>query len=124
MSLPGGPADKVGNRYEEAWTVYIMAQVMDEQATMIRLEPPGVAGVEFWIQRAGRLEYHQVKRERSVGASCSLPDLHREKVLWHFWQKLEDGSAYCVFVSEYPALDLSQLTSGAHNLANRSDLHT
>jgi hypothetical protein len=72
MSLPGGPADKIGNRYEEAWTVYAMAQVMDEQATMIRLEPPGVAGMEFWIQRADWLEYHQVKRERSVGASWSL----------------------------------------------------
>jgi hypothetical protein len=115
MSLPGGPADKIGNRYEEAWTVYAMAQVMDEQFTMIRLEPPGVAGMEFWIQRADRLEYHQVKRERSVGASWSLADLHREKVLLHFWQKLADGSAYCVFVSEYPAHELKHLAARAQN---------
>lgn len=113
MPLPGGPTDKIGNRYEEAWTVYAMLEVMDERALAIRLEPPGEDGVEFWLQRRDALEYYQVKRQRSAGASWSLADLRREKVLSHFWNKLEDKSARCVFASEYPAHELKHLAERA-----------
>ena len=41
MPLPGGPTDKFGNRYEGRWTVLQMAEVLDERADSLRLEPPG-----------------------------------------------------------------------------------
>jgi hypothetical protein len=40
--LPGGPTDKIGNRYEGRWTVACMAHMGDERADAIRLESPGV----------------------------------------------------------------------------------
>lgn len=118
MPLPGGPTDKIGNRYEEAWTVYAMLEVMEERASAIRLEPPGEDGVEFWLRRRDALEYYQVKRQRSAGASWSLADLRREKVLSHFWSKLEDESVRCVFASEYPAHELKHLAERAASAAS------
>lgn len=49
MLLPGGAADKFGNRYEGLWTVACMLDVIDELSDSIRLEPPGPEGegVEF-----------------------------------------------------------------------------
>ena len=41
MPLPGGAAEKFGNRYEGRWTVACLLDVMDEKASSIRLEPPG-----------------------------------------------------------------------------------
>ena len=68
MPLPGGPTDKFGNRYEGHWTVYCMIDVMDERANAIRLEPPGAEGegIEFWVRRGDKREYHQVKRQHSA----------------------------------------------------------
>jgi len=65
MPLPGGAAEKFGNRYEGRWTVACLLDVMDERADSVRLEPPGLEGqgVEFWITKRGIREYHQVKRQ-------------------------------------------------------------
>ena len=41
MPLPGGAAEKFGNRYEGRWTVACLLDVMDEKSESIRLEPPG-----------------------------------------------------------------------------------
>lgn len=62
-ALPGGPADKLGNRYEDWWTLMRVADVLRGRATRIRLEPPGEAGAgaEFWIDEPGRRWYEQVK---------------------------------------------------------------
>ena len=52
MPLPGGAAEKFGNRYERRWTVACLLDVMDEKADSIRLEPPEPEGqgFEFWIR--------------------------------------------------------------------------
>ena len=86
MPLLGGPTDKFGNRYEGRWTVNCMIDVMDERADAIRLEPPGAEGegVEFWVRRGDRREYHQVKRQHSVRGSWTLTDLGSRGVLTHF----------------------------------------
>ncbi|MEU5880067.1 NB-ARC domain-containing protein [Spirillospora sp. NPDC047279] len=62
-ALPGGPADKLGNRYEAWWTLFRLADVLRGRATRLRLEPPGEAGVgvEFWIDEPERRWYEQVK---------------------------------------------------------------
>ena len=86
MPLPGGPADKFGNRYEGRWTVNCMIDVMDERADAIRLEPPGAEGegIEFWVRRGDRREYHQVKRQHSASGRWTLADLGHEQCIGPF----------------------------------------
>ena len=61
MSLPGGAADKLGNRYERLWTAYQLLGLLDGRCDSIRLEEPGVDKAEFVIRRGDRQEFHQVK---------------------------------------------------------------
>ena len=49
MPLPGGPSDKLGNRYELWWTVSQLVRIMDGQAESIRIEDPNVDKAEFVI---------------------------------------------------------------------------
>ncbi len=69
MPLAGGAAEKYGNRYEGRWTVTCMLDVIDEKAASIRLEPPDLEGqgFEFRTTKQGIQEFHQVKRQRSIG---------------------------------------------------------
>ncbi len=125
MPLPGGPADKFGNRYEGRWTVACMLDVMDEQAESIRLEPPGPEGqgVEFWTTKQGIKEYHQVKRQRSIG-HWTLHALKSEGVLANFTAKLQDDPRVrCVFVSATSADQLAELSDRARRSANWAEFN-
>lgn len=126
MPLPGGAAEKYGNRYEGRWTVACMLEVMDEKADSIRLEPPDLAGqgFEFRITRQGIQEYHQVKRQRSLG-NWTLNALKREGVLTNFAAKLhEDPMVHCVFVSAISAGQLAELSDRARRSADWEEFNT
>ena len=41
MTLPGGPADKLGNRYETWWTVSECVRLLRGGTDTIRIEDPG-----------------------------------------------------------------------------------
>ena len=60
MPLPGGAADKLGNRYEDQWTLHCLTEMLSEQATSIWLEPPGDEGdgAEFILHRDEVAEHH------------------------------------------------------------------
>lgn len=62
-ALPGGAADKLGNRYETWWTLVRLADVLDGTALRMRLEPPGLEGegVEFWVDETDLRWFEQVK---------------------------------------------------------------
>jgi hypothetical protein len=133
MPLPGGPADKFGNRYEGRWTLACMLDVMDERADSIRLEPPGLDGeeAEFWVRKGDVREYHQVKRQHSSGR-WMLQDLDKVGVLAHFSDKLSDHHSYCVFVSIHAAFQLEELADRARRATSwdefdreflRADVH-
>ena len=119
MPLPGGAAEKFGNRYEGRWTVACLLDVMDERADSIRLEPPGPEGqgVEFWITKQGVREYHQVKRQHSNG-HWTLHTLAAEGVLTNFITRLQDPSVRCVFVSGNSAGKLYELSDRARRAAS------
>ncbi|MFD3328702.1 hypothetical protein [Streptomyces sp. NPDC058701] len=70
MGLPGGAADKAGNRYEDWWTALRVADVLRGRASRIRLEPPGRAGagIEFEVEEADGTWCEQVKDVPSKGA--------------------------------------------------------
>ncbi|MEU6845482.1 hypothetical protein ABZ930_26740 [Streptomyces sp. NPDC046716] len=70
MGLPGGAADKAGNRYEDWWTALRAAELVRGQASWIRLEPPGPAGagIEFELKEPDGTWCEQVKDVPSKGA--------------------------------------------------------
>ena len=126
MPLPGGAAEKYGNRYEGRWTVECMLDVMDEKAASIRLEPPDLEGqgFEFQTTKQDIQEYHQVKRQRSVG-NWTLNALKKEGVLTSFFAKLhEDPMAHCVFVSSISAGQLAELSDRARRSADWEEFNT
>ncbi|MCY4412146.1 MAG: ATP-binding protein [Caldilineaceae bacterium] len=126
MPLPGGAAEKYGNRYEGLWTVACMLDVMDEKADSIRLEPPDLEGqgFEFRITKQGIQEYHQVKRQRSNG-QWTLPALIREGVLNNFSAKLQaDLKVRCVFVSATSADPLAELSDRARGAISWDEFNT
>lgn len=53
MPLPGGPSDKIGNRYELRWVVRQLVELVTGRLGWIRIEPPGDNAIEF---RCGRRE--------------------------------------------------------------------
>lgn len=120
MPLPGGATDKFGNRYEGRWTVACMIDVMDERADSIRLEPPGKEGegVEFWFKTKDICEYHQVKRQLGANGRWTIADLKSKNILSHFWGKLSEPTAHCIFVSSHAAFQLDELADRARRAAS------
>ena len=49
MTLPGGPADKLGNRYEKWWTLSEFVRLLHGDTEAIRIEDPGVEKAEFVV---------------------------------------------------------------------------
>jgi hypothetical protein len=121
MSLPGGAADKIGNRYENMWTVLHMTYVMAEKAKSIRIEPPGEEGIaaEFWVQTREGREYHQAKLQAPGRGNWTVARLGAEGVLKGFRKHLEaSDDATCVFVSTHPAHPLDELADRARGAPN------
>lgn len=115
MPLPGGPSDKYGNRFEGKWTVYCIAQVMAEEAESIRVEPvgPDGEGCEFMLNKAGLIEYHQVKRQHARPGSWSMTELAGNGVLRHAFIKTRDPNCRFVFVSSTSTGTLATLVDDA-----------
>jgi len=121
MPLSGGASDKIGNRYEGLWTVLCITEIMDGQVNMIRLEPPGVEGegVEFWLQKGDNREYHQVKRQNTLG-KWTISKL--SPVLSNFFDKLNGKTnTQCVFVSSHAAYEMQELTERANGAVSLTE---
>jgi hypothetical protein len=97
-----------------------MADVLDERADAIRLEPPGEegAGAEFWLQHGVNSEYHQVKRQHGAEGRWTIASLGEKRTLTHFFDKLNDPAAQCVFVSTHSAFQLDRLADDARSAAS------
>jgi hypothetical protein len=67
MTLPGGPADKRGNRYEELWTISELVNMLMGFADSIRIEDPIAQKAEFVVMKGGLREFHQAKRANQSG---------------------------------------------------------
>jgi hypothetical protein len=120
MPLKGGASDKFGIRYEGRWTVFNMADVVDERASAIRLEPPAGEdeGAEFWVRRGSGLEYHQVKRQYGTEGRWTIASLKARGVLQFFSEKLKDPATACVFTSTHAAFQLGELTDRARRASS------
>jgi hypothetical protein len=110
MPLPGGSADKLGNRYELWWTVQQLVRMLDGKGDSIRIEDPGVTKAEFVISHGGRRELHQAKRSHPDGkwslASLSASDM---RLLQAIHAQLTGNDDRFVFVSSSDARELADL---------------
>ena len=114
MTLPGGPADKLGNRYEKFWTVYQLLCLLDGRMDAIRIEDPGVEKAEFVIHRGPVAEFHQAKRVGPRG-NWSIASLGAVGVgvLQAMNTLLADENARFVFVSGGAVSELGDLCDAA-----------
>ena len=120
MPLPGGASDKLGNRYEGRWIVSCMLDVMSEKADSIRIEKPGEDAFEFLVRMGKYIEGHQVKRQNTKG-HWTLKSLG--KVLSSFFEKLNESTMTCVFISIQAADQLDELANRAKNAENWSEFN-
>ena len=115
MPLPGGPADKFGNRYEHWWTVLQLIRIMDGEAESIRIEDPTFGKAEFVLTAGGHQELHQAKRSNRDG-KWSLASLRQESLLQAMFDQLSNNpGARFVFVSGSDAPELRELTQHARD---------
>jgi len=125
MPLPGGPADKFGNRYELWWTVSQLVRMLHGQAESIRIEDPGAIKAEFVIVSEGRRELHQAKRSHRDGrwslASLASSDV---QLLQGMFAELSGNDARFVFVSGSDARELAELADRARQSANANEFES
>ena len=114
MTLPGGPADKLGNRYEKWWTVRECLLLLRGDADAIRIEVPGVEKTEFVVTAGDRRKLHQVKRSHTNG-KWSLAALASDGLLQAFGDALAGNDDRFVFVSGSNAPELTELCEAAND---------
>ena len=113
MPLPGGAANKFGNRYEKWWTLSEFVRILFGSAEAIRLEEPDVDKAEFVVTTGSRREFHQAKRSNSDG-KWSLARLRSDGLLQTIGEALADNVDRFVFASGSDAPELSDLSETAN----------
>lgn len=115
--LPGGQADKIGNRYEHWWTVLQLVRMISGEALSIRIEHPGIDKSEFVLITPNGTEYHQAKHSNDSG-SWSMADLASAKygVLRAIHGLLAGNNERFHFVSGSEARELKELSDRARQL--------
>jgi hypothetical protein len=116
----GGEASKFGARYEGVWTVRQLLEVLFGKAMSLTVERGGEIGkgVEFELRRPdGRVEVHQVKRQRGSANSWTLRALQNEGVLTAAKEHVLSGREF-QFVSVIPSRRLDRLSDRARRSAD------
>ena len=114
MTLPGGPANKLGNRYETWWTVSECVRILRGDTESIHIEPPGIKKAEFVVTAGLRRELHQVKRSHPNG-KWSMAALAGGGLLQAIGRALANSNTWFVFVSGSVAPELSGLCDVAND---------
>ena len=112
MALPGGPANKLGNRYEKWWTLSEIVRMLEGKTDAIHIEDPGVEKAEFVVAIGLRRELHQAKRSHPSG-KWSLATLKGDGLLEAIGRQLAGNEDRFVFVSGSDAPELSALCDAA-----------
>ena len=116
MPIPGGPADKIGNRYEQWWTVSQFVRIIDGEAESIHIEDLTVEKAEFVITAGGYREFHQTKRSHLTGKwSLSKRSPICQLLQTMFSQLSANTNTQFVFVSTSDAPELRELTERARD---------
>lgn len=94
MPLPGGAADKVGNRYEKQWGIEALLGLLSGKHHSVTIEKPGETWAEFKTESGGLSTWYQVKLKGTT-ASGTLNSI--SSILMDFKAKLSDGDR-CVLI--------------------------
>ena len=110
-AMPGGAADKAGNRYEHRWVVLRISEMLERRVSRIRPEPPGRAGtgIELTLDEGGVTWGEQAKDETG---NWTINKLSREGVLGAIKIQIDLGRSFR-FVASSTATDLATLAERA-----------
>lgn len=122
MPLPGGPANKLGNRYESWWTVRQLVRIIDKEADSIRIEDPNFDKAEFVVAVGDCRELHQAKRSHPEG-KWNLSDL-RSILQVMFEQLSANENTRFVFVSGSDAPELRELAERAISAKDQEEFES
>ncbi len=120
MPLPGGPANKLGNRHETYWAVRQLLRVLTGEATQIRFEPPGKDKMEFVVTVDAVQQFHQARRSHPEGA-WTLARLDSGGLLEAMFQHLTDDGEAFVFASGSDAPKLRDLADAARDAESQEE---
>ncbi|MCP4548601.1 MAG: serine/threonine protein kinase [bacterium] len=117
----GGYWDKLGNRFEDRWTLHQLILMTGHESEIESLEHEPVGedelGVDLWVNRRdGRRECHQCKRAKEGQARWSMGALDREGIFGHLKFQLDrDPSHLYRLISGTPAIDFESLLREARD---------
>ena len=114
MTLPGGAADKLGNRYETWWTVSELLRMLRGKTEAIRIEDPRFEKAEFVVTAGSRREFHQAKRSHLSG-KWGLTTLLTDGLVEVIGRQLAGNENRFVFVSGSDAPELVELCDAARD---------
>lgn len=117
MPLPGGSSNKLGNRYEQLWTVLQVLRVVRGEAVTIEIERPGLDFAEFVVRADGVAEHHQAKMSHAKG-KWTLPSLESGFLPSAIRALTASSSASIVFVSGSDAPELRELSDRARSASD------
>ncbi|MCD9594487.1 hypothetical protein [Streptomyces sp. 8ZJF_21] len=117
---PGGEADKVGNRYEGAWTIRHLLYVLLGVGQSVTVEDIGELGqgAEFTYCYGDTVEVHQLKRQNGTANGWTVKSLN-DKGIWANVRRHVDAGRHFRFISLLPASSLQELA----DRARRSETH-
>jgi hypothetical protein len=111
--LTGGGPNKEGNNYEAYWGVERMLDVLAGKARSIRIEEPGVPGMEFYVVSSTGREYWQCKEFESNRGAWNISRLKAAGVLDAIGARLANKDNRVVFASTSATLLLHKLEEEA-----------
>ena len=114
MTLPGGPAAKLGDRYEGWWTLSEFLRMLGGETEAIRIEDPSADKTEFVVTAGSSRELHQAKRSHPTG-KWSLSALQSDGLLQAMGVQLAGNNDRFVFASGSDARELADLCAAARD---------
>lgn len=120
--MPGGAADKMGNRYEGIWAVrHALYCLQSDTRTMTleELDPELAKGSEFTFVEGAAVQVHQVKRQYSTNPEWTIPVLASRGVFKAAADHVAAGRDF-YFISMTscgPLVELSDRARSASDLA-------
>lgn len=116
--IPGGGPNKEGNNYEAYWGIERMLDVLDGKALSIRIEEPGVPGMEFYVTNSEGREYWQCKEFESNTGAWNVRRLESAGVLEAIGGRLTTKEQRVVFASTSATQELHKLEDEAKRVRN------
>ena len=116
MTLPGGPADTSGNRYEHWWTLSECVRLLHGATETLRIETLGAGQAELVATAGMQRELHHARRGHPDGAwSLAALAADDDRLLQAAGDRLAANGDRFIFVSASAARELSDLCAAAGN---------